>query len=241
MAMGRPVPTSVLGSVAAGGAGARAGLMPGDRVAAIDGAPVETFGDLQQIVIAHPGRRMVMHVQRGPQALDLTVVPDAARTPAGRSVGRLGVASGPSTYRPVGPIGAIGWGASQTWYVVAQTADGLWQVISGQRGAAELGGTLRIAQMSGEVAKLGLGTFVNFIAVLSVNLGLLNLLPIPVLDGGHLLFYGLEAVRGRPLPIRAQEVGYRVGFGMILTLVAFSVFNDLTHFGLFRWVAGLIG
>jgi regulator of sigma E protease len=240
LALGRPVPTAVLGGVAAGQAGAKAGLQAGDKVLSIDGTAVADFTDLQKAVLAHPGVTLTLRVARGGSVLTLPVTPDAAPS-GGHVVGRLGVLSGPAVYRPVGPLEAVGWGASQTWYVVAQTADGLWQVISGQRGAGELGGTLRIAQLSGEVAKLGLATFANFIAVLSVNLGLLNLLPIPVLDGGHLVFYALEAVRGRPLPARAQEVGFRVGFGVILTLVAFTVINDLSHFGLFHWVAGLIG
>jgi regulator of sigma E protease len=241
IAMGRPVPTAVLGSVEPNQAGARSGLHSGDRVLSIDGAKVDTFSDLQRIVLAHPGAPMQVDISRNGAELTLPVTPDAVAAPAGGRIGRLGVSSGPTEYRPVGLTGAIAAGADQTWYVVVQTARGLWQVITGQRGASELGGTLRIAQLSGEVAKLGIGTFVNFIAVLSVNLGLLNLLPIPLLDGGHLLFYALEAIRGRPLPARAQEYGFRLGFGVILTLVAFSVVNDLTHFGLFRWMAHLIG
>jgi regulator of sigma E protease len=240
LALGRPVPLAVLGTVQAGGAGARAGLQSGDRVVSIDGAAVDTFTDLQRAVQAHPGVALRMVIARGGATLSLTVTPDAS-VAGGQAVGRLEVLSGPAGYRPVGPLEAVSWGGQQTWFVVAQTAEGLWQVITGQRGAGELGGTLRIAQLSGEVAKLGLPTFANFIAVLSVNLGLLNLLPIPVLDGGHLMFYAMEAVRGRPLPARAQEYGFRVGFGVILTLVAFTVINDLSHFGLFHWVAGLIG
>ena len=104
---------------------------------------------------------------------------------------------------------------TQTWDVTAQTFDGVWQMIAGRRGTEELGGPLRIAQLSGQVAELGLASLVSFIAVLSVNLGLINLFPIPVLDGGHLLFYPAEAIRGRPLPPRAQEYGFRAGLALL--------------------------
>ena len=114
-------------------------------------------------------------------------------------------------------------------------------MITGSRGTEELGGPLRIAQLSGQVAQLGIASLVSFIAVLSVNLGLINLFPIPVLDGGHLLFYLAEAVRGRPLPPRAQEYGFRAGLAVLAGLFIFATWNDLTHIGLFRWVAGLIG
>ena len=107
-------------------------------------------------------------------------------------------------------------------------------MISGQRGTEELGGPLRIAQLSGQVAQLGLASLVSFIAVLSVNLGLINLFPIPVLDGGHLLFYLAEAIRGRPLPARAQEYGFRAGLALLAGLFIFATWNDLTHFGMFH-------
>ncbi|HEY2131929.1 MAG TPA: site-2 protease family protein, partial [Acetobacteraceae bacterium] len=115
------------------------------------------------------------------------------------------------------------------------------QMITAHGSADDFGGPLRIAQMSGQVAQLGLASLVSFIAVLSVNLGLINLFPIPVLDGGHLVFYLVEAVTGRPLPPRAQEYGFRAGFALLAGLFIFATWNDLSHIGLFRWVAGLIG
>jgi len=113
--------------------------------------------------------------------------------------------------------------------------------VSGRRGTDELGGPLRIAQLSGQVAQNGLSSLLMFIAVLSVNLGLINLLPVPVLDGGHLLFYLVEAVFRRPIPRRAQEYGFRAGIALLAGLFIFATWNDLAHIGLFRWVAGLIG
>jgi regulator of sigma E protease len=118
---------------------------------------------------------------------------------------------------------------------------GVWAMIAHSKGGDDLGGPLRIAQMSGEVATLGFSSMVSFIALLSVNLGLINLFPIPVLDGGHLMFFAAEAVRGRPLSNRAQDYGYRAGFALLVGLFVFATFNDLGYLGLFRWVAGLIG
>ena len=141
----------------------------------------------------------------------------------------------------MGPGSAIAAGVGQTWHVTSQTLVGLWQMITQQRGTEELGGPLRIAQMSGQVAQLGLASLVSFIAVLSVNLALINLFPIPVLDGGHLVFFLAEAIRGRPLPPRAQEYGMRAGLAVILALFVFSTWNDLGHFGLFKWMASLRG
>ena len=114
-------------------------------------------------------------------------------------------------------------------------------MIAGTRGTEDLGGPLRIAQLSGQVAQLGIASLISFIAVLSVNLGLINLFPIPVLDGGHLLFYLAEAIRGRPLPARAQEYGFRAGLAVLASLFVFATWNDLSNIGLFQWVAHLIG
>jgi len=139
------------------------------------------------------------------------------------------------------PWQAIPAGIAQTWDVTSQTLAGVWQMIASHRGTDELGGPLRIAQLSGEVAQLGVASLVSFIAVLSVNLALINLFPIPVLDGGHLLFFLAEVIRGRPLPPRAQEYGTRAGFALLVGLFVFATWNDLAHIGLFRWVAGLIG
>ena len=164
-----------------------------------------------------------------------------AREVGGQQIGLLGIRGGSVDYQPFSVPAALWGGVTQTWTVTAETFAGLAQMISGQRGTEELGGPLRIAQLSGQVAALGVSNLISFIAVLSVNLGLINLFPIPVLDGGHLLFYLVEAVRGRPLPRRAQEYGFRAGIAVLAGLFIFATWNDLAHIGLFRWVAGLIG
>jgi regulator of sigma E protease len=168
----------------------------------------------------------------------LDVTPAAQDDGGGGKLGVLGIAG---ALRPVGPLGAVVDGVQHTWDVSVQTLEGVWQIISGQRGASGLGGPLKIAQLSGQVAQHGIGSLVSFIALLSVNLGLINLFPIPILDGGHLVFYALEAIRGRPLPPRALDYGFRAGLALIACIFLFVTWNDLTSFGLFRWVAGLIG
>ena len=239
--VGRPVSVPVIGEVVAEGAAAKAGLRSGDRVEAIDGATVSRFEDIQRIVSANPDRELSLRILRDGQEQTVVVLAGGRDAGAGRRVGLLGVRGGGTEFTKLNPLQAVAAGVAQTWDVTAQTVAGLGQMLSGARTTEELGGPLRIAQLSGQVAQLGVASLVSFIAVLSVNLGLINLFPIPILDGGHLLFYLAEAVRGRPLPPRAQEYGYRAGFAVLACLFVFATWNDLTHLGLFRWVSGLIG
>jgi regulator of sigma E protease len=237
---GKPVTLPVIGEVLPGSAAAQAGLLAKDRIIAIDGQSIRSFEDLQKVVSSHPAQVLQMTVQRDGSDQSMPVK-TGSRDVGGRSVGLLGVKGGAIEYEKVGVVGALWGGVTQTWIITRETFAGLAQMISGTRGTEELGGPLRIAQLSGEVAQLGIASLVSFIAVLSVNLGLINLFPIPILDGGHLLFYLAEAIRGRPLPARAQEYGFRAGLAVLAGLFVFATWNDLTHIGLFRWVAGLIG
>jgi regulator of sigma E protease len=239
--VGRPVSVPVIGDVVAEGAAAKAGLRAGDRVQAIDGAAVSKFEDIQRIVSANPDRELSLRILRDGQQQTVAVMAGGRDAGQGRRVGLLGVRGGGTEFSKLNPAQAIVAGVEQTWDVTSQTVAGLAQMLSGTRTTEELGGPLRIAQLSGQVAQLGLASLISFIAVLSVNLGLINLFPIPILDGGHLLFYLVEAIRGRPLPPRAQEYGYRAGFAVLACLFVFATWNDLTHLGLFRWVTGLIG
>ncbi len=238
---GRPVPalTPVIGDVAPGSAASRAGLQADDSIESINGEPTARFSDLQRIVAARPAEQLTLVLRRADKTLTLPVT-TGVRTVDGKQVGLLGVTN-KAIYQRLSLPAAIWGGIEQTWSVTAQTFAGVWQMLSGERGTEDLGGPLRIAQLSGQVAQLGLASLVSFIAVLSVNLGLINLFPIPVLDGGHLLFYLAEALRGRPIPARAQEYGFRAGLALLAALFVFATWNDLTHIGLFRWVAGLIG
>jgi len=240
--VGRPasLPDPVIGDVVADGAAAKAGLRAGDRIEAIDGATVSKFEDIKRIVSARPDRELSVLILRDGQEQMVSVTAIGRDGGQGHREGQIGV-RGSAEFIRLNPAQAVMAGVAQTWDITAQTVAGLGQMLSGARTTDELGGPLRIAQLSGQVAQLGLASLISFIAVLSVNLGLINLFPIPILDGGHLLFYLVEAVRGRPLPPRAQEYGYRAGFAVLACLFVFATWNDLTHLGLFRWVTGLIG
>jgi regulator of sigma E protease len=209
-------------------------------ILSIRGETVSTFEDLQRVITEHPGETLPVTVQRDGAERDLSVTTDS-RVSGFRQVGMLGVRGGVTEYRHVSVPAALWGGVRQTWVITYETFNGLGQMISGTRGTEELGGPLRIAQLSGQVAQLGVASLVSFIGLLSVNLGLINLFPIPVLDGGHLLFYLAEALRGRPLPARAQEYGFRAGLAVLACLFVFATWNDLTHLGIVRWVAGLAG
>jgi regulator of sigma E protease len=240
LAIGTPVALPVVGAVLPDSAASRAGLMVDDRVVSIAGEPIATFEDLQRAIIDHPAETLKMTIQRAgaEQQVDVTT---ESKVSGGHKVGLLGVRGGALEYRRVSVPAALLGGVTQTWTITRETFSGLAQMISGSRGTEELGGPLRIAQLSGQVAQLGIASLISFIAVLSVNLGLINLFPVPVLDGGHLVFYLVEGLRGRPLPQRALEYGFRAGLAVLACLFIFATWNDLTHLGLFRWVASLIG
>lgn len=240
IAVGTPVTMPVVGAVLPDSAASRAGLIINDRVVMIAGEPIATFEDLQRIVMAHPAQKLAMTIQRDGAEQQIEVTTES-RDAGGHQIGLLGIRGGAVEYRQTSVPAALVGGVTQTWTITRETFAGLGQMISGGRGTEELGGPLRIAQLSGQVAQLGIASLISFIAVLSVNLGLINLFPIPILDGGHLLFYLAEAVRGRPLPQRAQEYGFKAGMAFLACLFVFATWNDLTHLGLFRWVASLIG
>ncbi len=237
--VGQQVPLSVVGDISPGSAAAIAGLHPGDAIRAVDGQRTLEFEDLRRIVAASPGKTLSFAVHRGNQ--DLTIPVKIQPAPEDAAMGRLGVKSGEAATVRMGLISAIANGFAETWLVLWQTLLGLVHIITTGHGVNELGGPIAIASLSGKVAELGIANFINFIGMLSINLGLVNLLPIPVLDGGHLMFYAAEAVRGRPLPARALDYGYRVGFAIIASLFVFISWNDLVHTGAVHWVAHIFG
>jgi regulator of sigma E protease len=230
---GRPTILPIAGDVLADSAAARAGLRTDDRIVAIDGAPINAFEDIQRIITVHPAEKLTLTIRRGDTTLAVPVLTDE-RDAGGTKVGMLGIRGGRVEYQRLSLPDALWGGVTQTWMVTSETIIGVAQMISGRRGTEDLGGPLRIAQLSGQVAQLGLASLISFIAVLSVNLGLINLFPIPVLDGGHLLFYLAEAIRGRPIPPRAQEYGFRAGLALLAALFIFATWNDLSRFGLFH-------
>ncbi|WP_198373544.1 RIP metalloprotease RseP [Roseomonas rosulenta] len=235
---GRPVGSTAVQTVVAGSAADRAGMAPGDRILALDGERVSRFEQLQRHIQPRAGQPVEILLRRGDAEIKVVATP-AARPDDGR--GMLGVTGGAVERERLDPFSAVIQG---TWHMVSvsgQTLVGVWQMISGARGADEIGGPLRIAQLSGEVADMGLLPLLSFIAILSVNLALINLFPIPILDGGHLVFYAAEAIRGRPLTARMQEYAFRGGFALLVTLMVFATWNDLTQLGVVRWISGLIG
>ncbi len=232
--VGRSASVPVIGEIIPGGAASQSALQKGDRVISIDGDRVDRFEDIRRVVSVNPGKPLALHIERDGQEQDVTVVAGVNEDRRGFKTGVLGVKGAPGEPVRLGPVQALAAGAEQTWFVTTTTLEGLGRMITGRASRDELGGPLGIAAMSGQAAKLGIATLVGFIGLLSVSLGLLNLFPIPVLDGGHLLFCAIEAVRGRPLPPRTQEISFRAGFAVLAALMVFATWNDLTHWGLFR-------
>jgi regulator of sigma E protease len=243
---GENVTPAKVTAVEPGSAAERAGLRPGDRIRAVDGEPVALFADLRNIIVAKiPGEKVELRVQRGAVEMAVPVVVGAAvqRDRFGNEYryGALGVRSLEAVSRPVGLAEAPLVGLRKTGQLVVMMAQGLVDLITGRRSVSELGGPLKIAQISGEQAALGPEALIAFIALVSINLGFINLLPIPMLDGGHLFFYGIEAIQRRPVSPRFQEIAFRSGLALLLGLMIFVTLNDLASFGLWRGLTGLIG
>jgi regulator of sigma E protease len=235
MTYGQPFTPAEVGQVLPGSAAEAGGILPSDVIVSIDGRAVERFEDVQQVVRLNPSMPMTMVVRRGEELATLKVTPslvDESDRLGRRQIGQLGIRGGGTKYVKRDPASAVVRAVGETWNLSATTLQAMWQMVIGTRTTDELGGPLRIAQLSGEVAQGGIVPLLWFMAVLSVNLGLINLFPVPVLDGGHLLFYAAEAIRGKPLGQRAQEYGFRVGLALVLTLMVFATWNDLVHTGI---------
>ncbi|MHA6723018.1 M50 family metallopeptidase [Sphingomonas sp. RS2018] len=242
---GQPSTPSVVREVVPASAAARAGLQAGDRIVAMGGRGTATFDTVAKYAALRPSERVTIEFDRGGRVMS-TVATLGERQERDRfgnvfRIGTLGVASGRQVWQPVSAFEAPLVGVRETERIVQIQVDGLAQIITGRRSVKELGGPLQIARVSGESLKLGPEAFVFLIALISINLGFINLLPVPILDGGHLLFYAIEAVRRRPASPRAMEWAFRGGLAAILTLMLFVTVNDLGTFGLWRSIAGLIG
>ena len=245
MSVGREIETplpSIIGEVAAHSPAAAAGLRAGDRITAVDGVGVTRFDALPPLVARAHGQPVRLEIVRGQAAMAAVLTPALIDGPGGRQP-RLGIAPAPiaQRYERLGPLAALAGGVVRVAELVPMMADGLWQVIAGRASFSEMGGPIKIAQISGQAASLGAGTFASFIAIVSINLGFINLLPIPVLDGGHLAMYALQGVRRRPLSKRAQELAFMSGFAALFTFMIAKTVDDLGSFGLWHRLAGLIG
>jgi regulator of sigma E protease len=234
---GKPSTSARVDKIEANSAAAAAGFQVGDVVTAIGGDKIESFSDMQRIVGTQAGTPLKFTVKRGDSTVQLVGTPQLreVKDPFGNAhkLGVLGItrqtAAGDVVTERVDPATALWLAVKETWFVVDRTMAYIGGVFTGREAADQVGGPLRIAQISGQVATIGMAALIHLAAVLSISIGLLNLFPVPLLDGGHLLFYAVEAVRGRPLSERAQEMGFRIGLGLVLMLMVFATYNDILH------------
>ncbi|TCR62721.1 RIP metalloprotease RseP [Bosea sp. BK604] len=238
-AFGRPALVPRVEQVTVGGAAERAGLRSGDLVVSINGHEIRSFGDMQREISTRPNETLSVVIDRAGETLTLPVTPELVETSTAVGKQRIGVVGIQASRRPEDWsvqhftfLESVKTGFSETWFVVDRTYDYLSKLVSGRESTDQLSGPIRIAQVSGMVASNGgVLALINLAAILSVSIGLMNLLPVPMLDGGHLMFYLIEALRGRPLSDRAQEIGYRLGLGLVLMLMMFVTWNDIVHVG----------
>jgi regulator of sigma E protease len=236
---------AVASAIVPNSAAAAAGMKPGDKITAIDGRPMEQFADLYDYIALRPHQLLTFSIERDGKPIEIVAAPReetlVSRFGTEAKRGMIGLAP----VRPVHvdiplielPVQAV----SQVMRIVRNMGDGLVQIIMGYHSVKELGGPIMIAKMSGEMAAMGGIALLDFMALISINLGFINLLPIPMLDGGHLLFYGIEAIRRKPVSLAAQEWAYRAGFMLVMGLMIFVTLNDTLRFGIFEGLGGLIG
>lgn len=236
---------AVIGTVQEGSAAEEAGLLAGDRIVSVNGQPIKYFDELVTLVHNSAGNPMHLLVQRGSESLELTAQPRAtggepADPPDSRTY-RIGVGpSGDGEYQSVGVWGACVGAVGKAYELTIAILSAVWEMITGTRSSQELGGILRIGKVAGDVASQSLVDYLFLVPYLSLNLGLINLFPIPLLDGGHLTFYAIESVRGRPLSERAQEWGLRIGVAVVLGLFVFATWNDLVVLKVVDFIKNLV-
>ncbi|MDQ3078072.1 MAG: site-2 protease family protein, partial [Pseudomonadota bacterium] len=222
-----------------------AGIAPGDRIVSLADRSTGSFEDLFAVVVLRPGEAVTAEIDRGGQRLSLpvTIAAEEQRDRFGQTfrIGRLGVLGGEPRLVRLPAVELVPAATRFTFVSTGRMIDGLWQIISGRRTIKDLGGPLKMAQIAGQQASLGPRQFIELLALFSINLGFINLLPIPMLDGGHLLFYGVEAIRRRPVGARAQEWAFRGGLAFLLTFILMVTVNDLASFGLVEQLGRLIG
>ncbi len=240
MFYGKPSTSAIVDEIVPGSPAAEAGFQPADIVREIDGRTITSFEDIKQVVRLSAGETLTFVVERAGVRTTLKATPvlQQDKDPFGNVIrgGMLGikrtVAATDTNRENLSPPRAVSAAVEQTWLIIQSSMKYMSRLVVGRESADQLGGPIRIAQLSGQVATLGLDAFLNWIAVISVSIGFLNLFPVPLLDGGHLLFYAIEVARGRPLSERAQELGFRIGLAIVLMLMAFTTFNDI-----YQWVS----
>lgn len=246
MVIGQPFTPADISAVEPGSAAERAGIEPGDVIISINGTDIERFEQVVRIVQMAPGRPLEITVLRNGREIVLDAVAGVHeledRFGNTQTIGRLGVRRGGGDRKMIrhDPATALWRATVETAVLSGRILDFVWQMINGTRTTKDLGGPIRIAQISADMWQLGIESMIMFAVALSINLGLLNLFPIPMLDGGHLLFFGFEAIRGKPLGERAQEYGFRIGIVMVLGLMVFATWNDLEYFHVVDFFVNLV-
>lgn len=236
MAYGKTVIEPRVDEVVAQSPAAQAGFQPGDLIVSIDGKPIESFQDMVRIVGLSAEQPLDVVVERAGERLTLRVTPELVETESRfgtAKIARIGIRGtgdrSDVVVRTYGPVEAVAESAKETWFWIKQPIIFIGELVGGRASADQLGGPVRIAQMSKEVASVGIPELLRWTAIISISIGLINLFPIPVLDGGHLVFYGIEAIRGRPLNEKAQEIGFRIGMALVLMLMIFVTWNDVVQ------------
>ncbi len=243
--VGQPFTPADVGGVLPGSAAERAGIQPGDRIVEINGESIERFEDILRIVQLNLTQPLQITVDRDGQDVSITATPtvveETDRSGNTHRFARLGISRPGIEIRQHPPLEALWRATLETWTQTTGTLRAVGQMLSGRRSSDEVGGMFTIGQQAGEVARSGgvIG-LVIFMAVLSINLGLINLFPVPMLDGGHLVFYAAEAVRGRPLSLQAQEYGFRIGLVLVFSLMLFATWNDLVRLRVVQYLVGLV-
>ena len=243
--VGQPFTPADVGTVIEGKAADRAGFKAGDVIVAIDGSPIERFEQIVRTVRLYPGVPLEFTVQRDRREINLTATPDVIDQ-EGRfghqRYGQLGISRSGLDRELIrhGPFTAVWRATEETYILTGSIFAAIGQIVNGTRTTKEIGGPIRIAQMSGDVWAAGLVSLLMFATVLSINLGLINLFPVPMLDGGHLMFYAIEALRGKPLGERAQENGMKIGLAMVLALMVFATWNDLVQLRVVDFFVNLV-
>ncbi|MBR0551576.1 RIP metalloprotease RseP [Stakelama marina] len=236
---------ATVGGVLANSPAAEAGLSAGDRIVSMDGRSMESFKDLANFTVLRPAETVSVTYRHDGElrktSLTLATIHERDRFGNEFSRGQIGIAPGAPVYQPVGVLQALPAGVQMTRDTLGWMLDGLGQIVTGRRSVDELGGPIRIAKISGEQLSLGLPALISLIAVISINLGFINLLPVPMLDGGHLFFYAIEAIRRKPVEPQVMEWAFRGGLAAILALFLLVTINDLGSLGVWHSLAGLIG
>ena len=244
-AIGEQRTPNLIGVIQSGSAAAKADFKIGDRITAIDGRKITRFNDIARYVELRPKQVMTFEVIRADAPITILAAPgvDEMTDRFGNHISRglMGFGSAQPVQVMLSPLELPGAAVRQTGAVLQSMVDGIIQIITGRRSIKELGGPIMIAKYSGQTAAIGGVAFLSFVAMISINLGFINLLPIPMLDGGHLFFYAVEGVIRRPVNVKVQEWAFRSGFGLLMALMLFTTFNDIASFGLWNRLSGLIG